>query len=189
MATQRRWWPSPRRLLTVPADYQTFFQATVGAAGTLIGLLFVAVALRPETIYGDRASQRGQALAGSAFTSLVNAFFVSLVALLPGNNLGYVAALMAAFGMAASLRLRRTPGGNGLNNGFSLVTMGMYLAELATAGVLLANPALHHAIDTLVAILVVSLAVALGRAWMLLQGRHLPPEPVPQEQQAVQPGP
>lgn len=33
--------------------YQTCFPATAGAAGNLIGLLFVAVSLRPQSIWGD----------------------------------------------------------------------------------------------------------------------------------------
>jgi hypothetical protein len=49
----------------------------------LIGLLFVAVWLRPETVFGDGAPPAGRAQADSAFTCLADSFFVSLVALVP----------------------------------------------------------------------------------------------------------
>jgi hypothetical protein len=67
----------------IPADFTSYFTAAAAAAGVLIGLLFVAVSLRPETVFGDRAMPAAKAQAGSAFTSLVNSFFVSLVALIP----------------------------------------------------------------------------------------------------------
>jgi hypothetical protein len=54
----------------VPAEFTTYLAATAAAAGVLIGLLFVAVSLRSETIFGQSASAAGRAQAGFAFTSL-----------------------------------------------------------------------------------------------------------------------
>ena len=42
----------------VPASFTAYFSANAAGAGVLIGLLFVAVALRPETIFGDDARIR-----------------------------------------------------------------------------------------------------------------------------------
>src|SRR5579862_9330404 len=53
----------------VPDTYNGYFTATVTAAGTLIGLLFVANALRPDTVFGPAAPATGRVLAGSAFTA------------------------------------------------------------------------------------------------------------------------
>ena len=39
----------------IPAEFTSYFTAAAAAAGVLIGLLFVAVSLRPETVFGDRA--------------------------------------------------------------------------------------------------------------------------------------
>ena len=64
----------------VPAEFTGYFMAAAAAAGVLIGLLFVAVSLRSETVFGDGASAVGRVQAGSAFISLSNCFFVSLVA-------------------------------------------------------------------------------------------------------------
>jgi hypothetical protein len=54
----------------VSAEFTGYFTAAAAAAGVLIGLLFVAVSLRPDTIFGDAAPAAGRAQAGSAFTSL-----------------------------------------------------------------------------------------------------------------------
>jgi hypothetical protein len=65
----------------VPSNYASVFEAASQAAGALIGLLFVVIALRPERILGPRADPASRGLAASSFTGLVNAFFVSLLAL------------------------------------------------------------------------------------------------------------
>jgi hypothetical protein len=74
----------------VPAEFTGYFTAAAAAAGVLIGLLFAAVSVRSDTIFGDDASAAGRAQAGSAFISLSNCFFVSL-ALIPQAGLGAVA--------------------------------------------------------------------------------------------------
>ena len=79
----------------VPSDYSNFFDAASQAAGALIGLLFVVIALKPGKILGPRAEPAFRRLAASSFTGLVNSFFVSLLALIPGQNLGIGAAIMA----------------------------------------------------------------------------------------------
>ena len=56
--------------------------------------LFVAVALRPDALFGAGASHTGRIRAGSAFTGLVNAFFISLIALIPNTNVGDTAVIL-----------------------------------------------------------------------------------------------
>ena len=94
----------------VPAEFTAYFTAAAAAAGVLIGLLFVAVSLRPETVFGDGSSAAGRAQAGATFTALVNCFFVSMVALIPDAGLGIVAIVIAIAGdlkrMQASLGRR-----------------------------------------------------------------------------------
>ena len=72
----------------VPSEFVSFFIASTGAAAALAGLLFVAVSLAPEQIVTRQAPVERQAVAGSAFTALINAFFISLVALIPHFNFG-----------------------------------------------------------------------------------------------------
>src|SRR5579862_8158803 len=83
-----------REARVVPDSYDGYFTASTAAAGALIGLLFVAVALRPDSVFGAHASHTGRVRAGSAFTGLVNAFFISLIALIPDANLGYPAVVL-----------------------------------------------------------------------------------------------
>jgi hypothetical protein len=54
----------------VPDDFTGYFAAAATAAGALIGLLFVAASLRPETILGRDAPPAAKAISGSAFTAL-----------------------------------------------------------------------------------------------------------------------
>jgi len=89
----------------VPDDFTGYFAAAATAAGALIGLLFVAASLRPETVLGRGAPPAAQAVAGSAFTALINSFFVSLIALIPRTSLGYTAAIMALLSLYSTWRL------------------------------------------------------------------------------------
>ena len=91
----------------VPASFNGYFTAAAAAGGVLIGLLCVAVSLRPETIFGDEASAAGRAQAGSAFTCLVNCFFVSLVVTWGTGQVSNLAYLqIALFGVALRLVAR-----------------------------------------------------------------------------------
>lgn len=74
----------------VPPEFANFFIASASAGAALVGLLFVAVSLAPENIVTRRAPMERQAVAGSAFTALMNAFFISLFALIPHFNFGFV---------------------------------------------------------------------------------------------------
>jgi len=76
----------------VPPELSNYFLATAGAGAALIGLLFVAVSIAPEQIVTRRAPMERQAVAASTFTALLNAFFISLGALIPGS-LGTLALL------------------------------------------------------------------------------------------------
>src|SRR5260370_22343121 len=74
----------------IPAAFANFFIASAGAGAALVGLLFVAVSIAPEQLVTRRAPMERQAVAGSAFTALMNAFFISLVALIPHFNVGFI---------------------------------------------------------------------------------------------------
>src|SRR5881275_1355280 len=76
--------------LMVPPEFLNFFIASTGAGAALVGLLFVAVSLAPEHIVTRQAPVERQAVAGSAFTALINAFFISLAALIPHFDFGTV---------------------------------------------------------------------------------------------------
>jgi hypothetical protein len=146
-------------------DLHDFFVASVGAAAALIGLLFVAISIAPERIFGAAAETARRANAERAFTALGNVFFVSLGALLPhvGANIVTAFALVA---IASIIRMAVTS----LRNGGSwthagIISLGVYVLELWIARRIVANPAL--AVNLSFVVLGLYL-YALGIAWGLL---------------------
>lgn len=81
----------------VPPEFANFFIASAGAGAALVGLLFVAISLAPEQIVTRRAPVERQAVAGSAFTSLVNAFQLIKDPSQVGNVYALVLLLLGVF--------------------------------------------------------------------------------------------
>lgn len=157
----------------VPSAYDAYFTAAATGAAALIGLLFVAVSVRDDTIFGASATRGGEALAITAFTGLVNAFVISLLALIPRTNIGIAAAIMGAISMYAIIRLQRR-----LHSAGSLVVLIIMLvaygAQFGYAIALIDDPHDSGDIGNIAFILFAALVVSLQRAWSLLKGRHLP---------------
>jgi hypothetical protein len=157
----------------VPGQFTGYFAAASAAAGVLIGLLFVAVSLRPDAVLGRTAPPRVRATAASAFTALVNSFFVSLIALIPGTSLGYTAATMALLSLYQTLRLhlgltRRTAALLQL-----ILALAAYVGQLGVGVALAIKPHETGLVYDVAYLLIASFAVALGRAWSLMQGEHV----------------
>ncbi|WP_042440627.1 hypothetical protein [Streptacidiphilus albus] len=152
----------------VPTDFQGYFAATAAGAAALIGLLFVAVSLRPESLLGSDASARGRAVAGSAFTALVNSFFVSIIALIPLTSLGYTAVVMAVLSLYATYQTHREP--DRLQAGVTqlVAALAAYLCQLAVGCALVARPSDAGLVTAIAYLLIASFAVALKRAWILM---------------------
>ncbi len=89
----------------VPPEFGNFFIAGASAGAALVGLLFVAISIAPEQIVMSRAPVERQAVAGSAFTALLNAFFISLVALVPHFNFGTLIVPFSSLSLLNSLFL------------------------------------------------------------------------------------
>jgi hypothetical protein len=163
----------------IPAAFTGYFTATAAAAGVLIGLLFVAVSLRPETVFGGSSSAAGRAQAGAAFNSLANCFFVSLVALIPQAGLGVVAIIMSIISLLATVRLHGQAARQELQIvmlALSLVTFGF---QLVIGILLVVSPGDHGWVYTAAYLQIALFAVALSRAWGLVQGKHLRPSSQP----------
>jgi len=156
----------------VPGVYDAYFAAMATAAAALIGLLFVAVSVRDDTIFGPNAVPGGEALAITAFTGLVNSFVVSLLGLIPKVNIGEPAVIMAVIGIVAIVRLQRR-----LHTGRNLlvlaITLLAYAAQLGFGVLLLVDPHDSDQLLNLSFIVFVTLIVSLQRAWSLLKGKHL----------------
>jgi hypothetical protein len=90
--------------MTTP-DFTSFFVASAGAGAALVGLLFVAVSVNPGRNAGPAAPPERQAVAASAFTALINAFFFSMAALIESDGLGGAAIVLGAFSIIGTLQL------------------------------------------------------------------------------------
>lgn len=156
----------------VPDEYIAYLAAMATAAAALIGLLFVAVSVRDDTIFGPNAMPGGEALAITAFTGLVNSLVVSLLGLIPKINIGEPAVTMAVIGIVAILRLQRR-----LHTGRNLivlvVTLLTYAAQLGLGVLLLVDPHESNQLINLSITVFITLIVSLQRAWSLLKNKHL----------------
>jgi len=157
----------------VPTAYDAYFATAATAAAALIGLLFVAVSLRDETIFGANAMPGGEALAITAFTGLVNSFVVSLLGLIPDINIGVTAIVMAVLSLVSIVRLQSRLH-TARNTVVLVITLLAYAAQLGYGVALLAKPHESGQIENLAFILFATLVVSLQRAWSLLRGKHLP---------------
>jgi len=160
----------------VPAVFAIFFLGSVGASAALIGLLFVSIAVAPERIFGSSATARRRTAAGSAFTALLDAFFVSLAALIPTSNLGYTALVMAIIGLVNTLALGRHTwedrrAGRGLL-AYALLpgSLIVYTLQIWYAAQLLRDARDTDALYGLVYLLLPAYSLGLARAWELLGG-------------------
>lgn len=157
----------------VPPGFTAYFTAAAAGAGVLIGLLFVAVSLRPETIFGAEARAAGQAQAGSAFTSLANCFSLSLVALIPQTNIGDAAIAVAVASTVATVRLHREVARHELHLVMLSLSLFVFLLQLAFGLVIVIGRGDEGTVSNLAYLQIGLFGVALGRAWSLAQGRHL----------------
>ena len=156
--------------------YENFFIASAGASAAILGLLVVAVSVVNADDSDSTTRERRTVLAGSAFVTLVDIFFVSLVALTGGSVVfGLSSLAMATVGLLSTRRMipRAKRAGNfsrgfqtrKLNIAFASISAGGYAVQLGLAVALLADTqsaTLQHA---LVLVIVALYCSALGRAW------------------------
>lgn len=156
----------------VPSSYFTYFAATATSAAALIGLLFVAVSIRDQTIFGPKAVAGGEALAISAFSGLVNSLVLSLLAIIPQDNLGVGAIILAVLNTVSVIRLhtRLHWARNTIVLSLAIVA---YAIQLAFGILLLITPNDTNAVNNLCYVVFATMIFSLQRAWSLLKGEHL----------------
>jgi hypothetical protein len=173
----------------VPDTFSSFFLATSSGGAALIGLLFVATSISPERVFSRSASPVLTAVATSAFTALVNAFFISTTALIPSSNIGYTALVLALIGIINSITIgvrlvwNRWENRNALEQSSmwlrvvrdQLVVVAaliVYVLELSYAARLIRYPDDQGALYSLASIILVVNGLGLLRAWELLGARR-----------------
>lgn len=162
-------------------DFNNFFLALAGAAAGLIGLLFVAVSVAPESSVQTRAPVERRALSTSAYTALLNAFVIALGALLPQQlqALGGFVIFMAALGVVDTLTLGRQllwhPRNwrNAVRRSFLFVSsLGLYAFELNDGITLIYVRNQPAVLFPLTYVLIGICVTGMARAWQLLGARR-----------------
>ena len=158
----------------IPASYQNFVVASTQASAALIGLLFVAITLAPERVFGEQAEAGRQARALSAFTALANIFFISFSMLIPDVNVGLVVTLVGGvstlqtLGLLLLLRHWRAQRVLWRSLVLFLGSLAIYGGELAIGVQLWNGPAGPGSLTGILELLLGAFAIGLGRAWELL---------------------
>jgi len=116
--------------------YENFFIASSGASAAILGLLFVAVTVANADDADRKTRERRTVLAGSAFLALIDAFFVSILALTGGAGVfGMASLLMGLVGLLGTSRLipRAWRAGN-FSRGFPTRRLNIVFASISAGG-------------------------------------------------------
>jgi hypothetical protein len=153
-------------------DYTNFFLSSTTVAGALTGLLFVAVSLAPERMLGAQASEQQRSVAATAFTALLDALWISLFGLRPGNGLPRASLVLGLLGAASTLvliaRLYQARSRERLSRRWPFLMafiVVLYGAQVVTAFTAARAAQASSAAATLV---MVMFGVGIARSWELL---------------------
>lgn len=87
-------------------SWGAFYGAVAGVAATLVGLLFVSLALNPA-VMGDDAPAGLRVWAAQSFHSFLMVLVVALVALIPGDTPAVIAITLIITGVTGLVRVAR----------------------------------------------------------------------------------
>lgn len=161
------------------AAAREFFTAAAAVAGTLIGLLFVAISVSPDRVLGPDASEAHIVRAAAALTAFTNALAIALFGLVPGFGIGGTATVVAILGLLFILgavarvvpasRAERVRLGD---VGFLVVLLAVFVVQLI-AGLALDRSAHDRgALQTICVLVIVCFLIGIARAWELVGGQR-----------------
>jgi hypothetical protein len=162
----------------VPEGIRSFFEASAGVAGALIGLLFVAISVSAERLAREEAgAQVHRIRAVAALTAFTNALAVSLFALIPGHKIGPTSVSVGAVGLvfvAAALlslvRLRQLRWATIRDAVFMIGLAVIFVIQLVEGLGVTARSGNSGDVDTIAILVVSCFFIGIARAWELIGG-------------------
>ena len=152
-------------------DYTNFYLGSTTVAGALAGLLFVSLSVAPQRLSGGRSAEQ-QAIAATAYTALVDALWISLFALRPGNLLPAANLAFAVIGLVGTgrqaRRLWRARTEEKLARRWPYLLFFIMLVYLAQGviGAVVRRPDTAQAFGA--SLVTIFFAIGLARSWELL---------------------
>jgi hypothetical protein len=163
----------------VLGEYREFLVAIAGTAGSLTGLLFVAMSVAPRHPLNLGPTVIQQVRATAALLAFSNALAVSLFGLAPGNNVGYPAVVLGVIGIlftaAGARSIHSSPSTlSQRRHQLGLITLLVLIfgVEFACGIILIADPGAVVPAQVICNALAASLLTGIGRAWELVGDRR-----------------
>jgi hypothetical protein len=154
--------------------------AVAAAAAALTGLLFVAMSVAPRSAAAGQPAVIRQVRAASSLISFTNVLAVSLFGLIPNDNAGYAAVVVAVIGIlftAASVRSMVADAGTSRGHlvrqaGLVGLLLAAFCFELGGGLALIAHPASTGAAGIVCNVLGALVFIGIARAWELIGSRN-----------------
>ena len=164
----------------VPAEFIPFFAAMAGVGATLFGLTFLAVSISAGSAGPATALVLRQAQTASSYGALLNPLVISLLALVPGAEIGSATLILSSIGLVntflMSVFLIREPAlrrNERLRTGiFVLGSLTIFGFELLYGIRLSRSPADIASLTSLTTWLVIIYIYGVARAWDLVGARQ-----------------
>ena len=155
---------------------QSFYSASAGVAGALIGLLFVAVYVARDRSGEDHRSGH-RVRAGAALTAFTNTLCVSLFGLIEHGGVAIPAAASAIAGVGFVLASLLSLVGAGDRRASDFVILGLltvtFSAQLFTGRCNTGDPAALGVQQTIAIIVVICFLGGIARSWELIGGPRI----------------